>query len=344
MNEIQSVGQDKLYQELREIDDAYTAETRYFLDFCEANGYDLIEGYKPYAESLDKGYIDRNGERRSYSAAAFNKRIAGARNRIKYAFRRSPEFSDVGKRLQLDEFLGEAKTIKKATNQVADEKVLTADELRALCTQTRSNRLRLIIQFLASTGLRISEALSIRLADTKRNGASWKINVIGKGKKERVVHADIALVELIRETFAGETYLFEHSGKQYNRISITNMIRSAAIEIIGRPATAHMLRHSWATIQLDQGRSLKAVSEYLGHSSTAITADIYQHDHLEASDAILSFNVPTETVEIRETKPALTLDTIVEPDPEDEQKATEKLGRIHPAPDEIVNAMRRKSK
>ena len=310
MNDIQTTGNKALYAELREISDAYTTETRYFLDYCETNGFELIEGYKPYAESLDDGYVDRNGEKRSYSAAAFNKRIAGARNRIKYAFSRSPEFADVGKRLQLDEFLREVKTIKKATNQVADEKVLTVAELQLLCTKTRAKRTRLMIQFLAQTALRISEALSIKLSDIKRNG-QYKIHVIGKGKKERFVNATIELVDEIKSEFAGKTYLFEHDGKQYNRISITNMVRLAGLEIIGRPISAHMFRHSWATIQLDRDRSLKAVSEYLGHSSTAITADIYQHDHLAMEESILTFTEPLDG----------------DPDPDEEQAVAEKLER-----------------
>ncbi|MFN2486440.1 MAG: tyrosine-type recombinase/integrase, partial [Acidimicrobiia bacterium] len=39
----------------------------------------------------------------------------------------------------------------------------------------------------------------------------------------------------------------------------------------------HDLRHTWATLALQQGVPLKVVSERLGHSSIAITADTYQH-------------------------------------------------------------------
>jgi integrase/recombinase XerD len=41
------------------------------------------------------------------------------------------------------------------------------------------------------------------------------------------------------------------------------------------------MRHSFATLAIREGASIKAVSEYLGHSSTAITMDMYVHERLE---------------------------------------------------------------
>ena len=41
--------------------------------------------------------------------------------------------------------------------------------------------------------------------------------------------------------------------------------------------TLHGLRHSWATLALLDGIPTKVVSEILGHSSTRVTEDVYQH-------------------------------------------------------------------
>jgi integrase len=52
----------------------------------------------------------------------------------------------------------------------------------------------------------------------------------------------------------------------------------AAVDRLGLPHVRfHDLRHSAATLMLSQGVPLKVVSETLGHSSIAITADVYQH-------------------------------------------------------------------
>jgi integrase len=50
------------------------------------------------------------------------------------------------------------------------------------------------------------------------------------------------------------------------------------IEAAGLPRIRlHDLRHTWASLALQQGVPLKVVSERLGHSSISITADTYQH-------------------------------------------------------------------
>jgi site-specific recombinase XerD len=61
--------------------------------------------------------------------------------------------------------------------------------------------------------------------------------------------------------------------------------------MVGLSVSPHTLRHSRATdMHLDKGISLKAVSQYLGHASVAVTASMYLHDEvdydkLESKDA-----------------------------------------------------------
>ena len=289
MKDLQTTSQPDLFNEMRATaPTAYKAETYYFLTYCETNGLNLLDCYPRYAAALDTdGYIDRStGEQRRYSASSFNKRITAARNRIRYAFKHSPDFADMAKKLQLDEFLSDVKLKKINSHAVGSERVLKWEEVQKLVKETLAPKTRLFIAFLAQTGCRISEALNIELGDMKKNG-TYKIRIRGKGGKERQVHAAAALLDKIKTRFKGERWLFEHSGRQYNRISITQMIKTASLKVLGREVSAHVLRHSFATKQLEDGKSLKAVSSYLGHSSTSITADIYQHDTLSAADAIL---------------------------------------------------------
>ena len=53
----------------------------------------------------------------------------------------------------------------------------------------------------------------------------------------------------------------------------TRLVRDAGLS----PITLHGLRHSYATAALAAGQPLKVVSERLGHASTSITANLYQH-------------------------------------------------------------------
>jgi integrase/recombinase XerD len=292
--QIAETRQDELFHKLLLIDDAYQAETGYYLSFLERAGYNLLSGYKPYAEYLKQGYL-KAGKRHDYSPAAYNKRIQAVRARIRFVFRHSDDYRDAYKRLQLEDVLKEVSTFKKATNQVADEKVLSWTEVQKLVAECDDSTIRLMVTFMAQTAVRISEMLSIRLTGLKKNGSHCSISVIGKGKKQRVVHVDVKLVDEIKDHFAGTEYLFEHNGRQYNRISVTNRIKYQSLKFLGKEISAHVLRHTWATEQLRKNRSLKAVSEYLGHSSSSITADIYQHDRLNPAQAALALSSHTDT-------------------------------------------------
>jgi hypothetical protein len=60
----------------------------------------------------------------------------------------------------------------------------------------------------------------------------------------------------------------EHVTKRFARL-----VRDAGLP----PITLHGVRHSYATAALAAGEPLKVVSERLGHASTSITANLYQH-------------------------------------------------------------------
>jgi integrase/recombinase XerD len=163
-------------------------------------------------------------------------------------------------------------------------------EVEKLIRECRDKTISLMIEFLYSTGLRISEALGILLTDVKlrRNGQEYFEITIKNAKrgKERRVFVDRELMTRIRDHFSGQTYLFEHTGKTYNRTATTNRIKLAALEVLGKPISAHTLRHSAATHLLHKTKNLKGVSRYLGHSSTSLTADLYVHSDLKPTEVL----------------------------------------------------------
>ena len=159
------------------------------------------------------------------------------------------------------------KKIRHASKGVNQDKVLTAaDErrlLRALCPRDRE-----LVRFLLATGARISEALGVRADDISPMGGHFAIRLLGKGRKLRTVYYDRPVD-------------FTDRG---SRTAITNRIRRASRRAIGRTLSAHCMRHTFATRMIASGKSLTAVSRYLGHSSVAITGDLYVHDDLAWGD------------------------------------------------------------
>ena len=106
------------------------------------------------------------------------------------------------------------------------------------------------------------------------------MRIVGKGRKERYVGVRARIIDRVRAHFHGSTYLFEHHGKQYNRISVTNRIKHESLRTIGREVTAQQLRHTWAVTQIQRGRAISAVAAALGHLDPGLTVRMYCEETL----------------------------------------------------------------
>ena len=173
----------------------------------------------------------------------------------------------------------------KMDKSVYYDECLAENEIQALMEAAPSIKTRLIIHFLYKTACRVSEMINIRLKDCRLTNGYVKIRLLGKGRKERSVYTPTELYEAIMQSYHGRTWLFESkSGKQLNRNNVGHQIRKAAGRIGVANFHPHKLRHSRATdMLLNKGVSLKALSKYLGHSSVAITAEMYVHDEVNAN-------------------------------------------------------------
>ncbi len=253
------------------VKDSYSQDARDFVAFLDEHGLDLtLGGLKAYLEDM---------RARGVSAQTFNKRLAGAKKRIRQLFDRSPEGLDLGKRVRFEEVLKEIKGQKIASSRIDRDSVPTKGEIKTLIKGIRGSKLRLVVEFLATTGLRISELIGIRLEDVKAADSYYLVRVLGKGQKQRAVKVSQDLIERVRKTYQGSSYLFETSGgKPLGRESVSREITRAGRRILGKHISAHSLRHAFATAAIKAGWSAKKMAAQLGHSSTAITLDMYVQD------------------------------------------------------------------
>jgi len=157
------------------------------------------------------------------------------------------------------------------------EKVLEVGCLRA----QDSLKMRTVIVLLATTGLRLTECMSLR-----KDGVDLEareLRILGKGGRRRVV----PLLESTAQMLAG--YLGErpsdspfvfpgNTGTGYAEIyNIEKTLKRACLRAGVEPFTPHGLRHFYATEMLRSGAKLEVVGRILGHFSIGITADIYHH-------------------------------------------------------------------
>jgi site-specific recombinase XerD len=185
--------------------------------------------------------------------------------------------------------LAKVKRLSRPVSKQANVPLSLSDVTAVVAAGTRTS---LIVAALANTGLRVSELIAIKHADIEAHENFYRVRIVGKGKKERFVFLPADLYERIRQVFAASEYLFcSQSGRPLNRQNVYRQIQKAFRAHTGKSAHPHMLRHFFATHKIHTERQdVKAVSRYLGHSTTAITLDMYVDTALTAEKAIVLHN------------------------------------------------------
>jgi integrase/recombinase XerD len=158
--------------------------------------------------------------------------------------------------------------------------VLSEEEVCRIIEVTDNLKHRAIIVTIYSCGLRLSELLSLKLTDIQ----SQRMVVLvrgGKGKKDRTTVLSKRALEVLRTYYVAyrpKEYLFEGpEGGPYSPRSVNCIIKHALAKAgIKRNASAHTLRHSFATHLLENGTDLRYIQALLGHSSSH-TTEIYTH-------------------------------------------------------------------
>ena len=135
----------------------------------------------------------------------------------------------------------------------------------------------LVVELLYKTGLRISEALGIKLDHMRPFGEFYRARILGKGDLEAFINVPRELVDRVRSHFAGKTFLFEHHGRRYAREYISMAIHRVGMATFHRAISAHSLRHSIGTEMYRKTGRIDAVSAFLRHRSINTTLQYYVH-------------------------------------------------------------------
>ena len=159
---------------------------------------------------------------------------------------------------------------------------LTVEQLELVRDGCRGYKEKALVEFLVSSGCRVSEVAGLRVDDI--DWRDRKCKVIGKGNKERTVYfsvrAKLMLQLYIAERRGGEA-LFASSRAPYEPLTdrgIEKMISKLGKRIgMERPLYPHLMRHTFASHALNCGMELTIIQHLLGHSdpkTTLIYAEI----------------------------------------------------------------------
>ena len=172
------------------------------------------------------------------------------------------------------------KSSKRLPFVMSNEEV---DELLEAPDISKDNgmRDRAMLELMYATGLRVSELLSLRFRNV--NMQNGLITVYGKGNKQRSVPVSSFALEFLRKYIDGprkrvkgskdtDIIFLNRDGKALSSTYFFMQVKRYAEEKgIDSSVSPHTLRHCFATHLLENGASLRAVQEMLGHSNIATT-------------------------------------------------------------------------
>jgi integrase len=179
-----------------------------------------------------------------------------------------------------------------------------ASELRVFLEHIRDDELGACFWLAANTGMRRGEVAGLRWRDVDFDRARLSISqtyvraggitVLSTPKTDRgrrSIALDVATVQVLRahqmkqlldsdsnvEAAAHDLVFCKHDGTPLNPNGITQAFKRHVHAVALPRIRLHDLRHTHATLALEAGIHPKVVSERLGHSSVAVTLDVYSH-------------------------------------------------------------------
>ncbi|MCF7820798.1 MAG: tyrosine-type recombinase/integrase [Candidatus Pacebacteria bacterium] len=273
---VNNYSQETIYNYERDLEvfESFLNDSK--LNFSKLIKKDILN-YKAFLTSIDRTTAKKQKTTTKLSAYSINRMLSALRAYFKYLIDNDhpvPLPPDAIKML---------KTVKKKSQVPELEQLVKLIEspMKFETNKKIATRNRAILEVLFATGLRISELVNIKTNQVDKEG---KIFVLGKGKKERFVYltprAQEHLETYLKDRHDESPYLFVplrglHAKDKFKKLS-TNYLqerikRYRELLDINIPASAHSLRHGFATYLAESGASPAAIQILLGHESLDTT-------------------------------------------------------------------------
>ncbi len=244
---------------------SYEHDLKILEEFLSSRGINFLDfGEREYDE-----FIATLGE---FSPSSINRIASSIKSFYKFLY-----MADYIKRNPLEDkpLPPNPKPLPKALSYEEVQRLLSAVEIK----EEISFRDRLFLEFMYATGLRISEALSLKILDLSLENNF--VRVVGKGNRERIVPFYTRIKSLLKEYLEevhpkisrGNPYLFpNYRGERMSRIGGWKIIKGYARKVgLDYKVHPHVLRHTFATHMLLGGCDIRTLQELLGHSSITTT-------------------------------------------------------------------------
>lgn len=194
--------------------------------------------------------------------------------------------------------VGELEDIERPRRAYTLPNVLSKEEVAGIIRHTANLKHRTLLMLIYSAGLRIGEALRLKIDDIRKEEGLIYVSR-SKGNKDRRVPLSPVMLRALRAYYNAYTpakWLFEgQKGGAYSPRSAAQVLkRSVARAGIRTRVTLHTLRHSYATHLTQRGVNIQYLQEILGHNSPKTTM---LYTHLSGKD-IKDIQSPLDELEI----------------------------------------------
>jgi len=165
--------------------------------------------------------------------------------------------------------------IKTPKNEKKLPTVLTRDEIERMIKSVKNQKHKLLIELMYSSGLRVSECVSIKIEDLNLEEKMGLIKS-GKGKKDRNIILSKKLISDLRDYLSSRNdanpYIFPVRDTHISIRQAQKIVHDAAKKAgIQKRVFCHALRSSFATHLLENGTDIRIIQELLGHSNIQTT-------------------------------------------------------------------------
>lgn len=176
--------------------------------------------------------------------------------------------------------------------------------LSSIDTQTALGvRDRAILEVLYSTGMRRMEIIALRWDDFDIERGTVFVRE-GKGKKDRMVPIGERAIKYCEkylydvrpslDLISDPSFFLTSLGEAFTPNRMTQLVRNAIDAAdIGKSGSCHMLRHSCATLMLENGADIRFIQQLLGHASMN-TTQIYTHVSIQKLKAVHTLTHPAK--------------------------------------------------
>ena len=287
---------------------AYKSDIKLMLHWLDNQNIDLIKATEDDFRKLFSFFKNKN-----YSQNSLSRKLSSMKQFYKTL--KEEEYIDVNPLDNISNFKKERKLPKSLSEDVINRLLKRAKqnfnnlENKPLSNQTRSLRTLTILEILYSTGMRITELLSLPISDFINIRDNLQIQ--GKGGVYRLVafnKESLNIIDLwlehrsLLKKFINNKYMFPkvngdgYVSRQVVYKDIVNLSKNIGIEYTD--ISPHKIRHSFATHLLNRGADLRSLQKLLGHADIS-TTEIYTHVKPERLSGLVKDTHPLNKIKFK---------------------------------------------